>query len=328
MDEEKRLRVAWVHRALALGLACSCAFGLACGDDDGGGDRDDAGAAGNAGGGSGSGGRSDAGGGAGIAAGGSGGSSAGTGGSGGAGGAVIEDDGGLDEDAGSTDDAGALTLRDVSLELIEFDPHVGQLMHFRVVSDDDELVALGVWDPLEDGDTDIELPSSTPSGVHRLDWFADFNDNGVYNPPPADHAWRLPIAASGDASLDYTHDTDFTNIAMPALDVGEDFTFSATDMDPHVGQLFEVRVFDEDTDRLCGRYVLGEIATADFEVMLPGIVQDGRSYRVDFWADLDGDGAYDAPSTDHAWRMSGVEAGPNGLTVDFVHNTTFTDVEF
>jgi hypothetical protein len=254
-----------------LGLASTCVLGIACGDDDDD-SRDDAGAGGNTDAGGGAGGRSGAGGSAGTSGGGSG--SAGTGGSSGSGGTSSEDDGGVDEDAG----ADATALRDLTLELIGYDPHVGQLMHFRVVSDDDALVAVGVWDPLQDADTEIALPGSTPNGVHRLDYFADLDGSGGYNPPPADHAWRMPIPANGDVSLAHTHDTDFTNIAMPSLAAGEDLTFSATDMDPHVGQLFEVRVFDEDTGQLRGRYVLAEIETADFEVVLPGIIQDGSRY--------------------------------------------------
>jgi hypothetical protein len=323
--KEEQLGVRCVRSVLAFGLACSSAFWIACGDDDGDGDGE-AGTGGEVDGGdSGSGGRSGSGGSAGGGTGGGGAGTGGTGGGGaGTGGTGGEDDGGVDEDAG---DPGMTSFRDVTLDLTDFDPHVGQLMHFRVVSDDDELVALGIYDPLTDGDADIALPGSIGDGVHRLDYFADFNANGVYNPPPADHAWRLPIEASGDAELDYTHDTDFTNIAMPAFTSGEDFVLSATDMDPHVGQLFEVRVFEEDSGRLVGRYVLGEVETADFEVTLPGILESGTSYRVDFYADLSEDGNYDAPPADHAWRET-AEADANGLTIEFEHNTTFTDVEF
>jgi hypothetical protein len=149
----------------------------------------------------------------------------------------------------------------------------------------------------------------------------------MYDAPPTDHAWRLDIAASGDETLAFMHNTDFTDIATPAVTEAEDFTFMATDMSPHDGQRFELRVIEADSGRLVGRYVLGAIAAADFTLTLPGIVANGTDYQVDFHADLDNDGNYDPPPTDHAWRETGT-ADASGLTINFAHNTTFTDVQF
>ena len=44
------------------------------------------------------------------------------------------------------------------------------------------------------------------------------NGNGGYDPPPADHAWRLPVSsASENATLTFSHNTDFTDVAFLLL---------------------------------------------------------------------------------------------------------------
>ncbi len=51
----------------------------------------------------------------------------------------------------------------------------------------------------------------------------------------------------------------------------------------------------------------------------------GGSYDIDFYADFNGNGQYDAPGTDHAWRLSYDYAG-GYASIDFSHNVTFTDI--
>ncbi len=73
--------------------------------------------------------------------------------------------------------------------------------------------------------------------------------------------------------------------------------------------------------------ILTAIPAADFQIMLPGVLSAGRSYNVDFYADLNKNGIYDAPPVDHAWRLMVVDvAGDEALT--FTHNVVFTDVMF
>ncbi|HEY8432918.1 MAG TPA: hypothetical protein VIL20_31315 [Sandaracinaceae bacterium] len=218
-------------------------------------------------------------------------------------------------------------LRDVTLNITDADPHVGQLVELRIVDADDVLVARGIVAALPSGDYSFAFPSSTPEGPHRLDFFADLSMNGAYDPPPADHAWRRDVAASGDVVIDFPHGTDFTDISSPAITEHGDFTFEASEMGPHVGQLFELRVIRESDGRLVGRYVLPEIQAADFSLTIPGIIENGVEYRVDFWADLSDDGQYQAPPVDHAWRET-VTGGASGATVHFTHHTDLVDVEF
>jgi hypothetical protein len=57
---------------------------------------------------------------------------------------------------------------------------------------------------------------------YYVDFYADHNGNGVYDPPPADHAWRLDLMnVTGDSGLDFSHNTNFTDIQWPVTGIGE-----------------------------------------------------------------------------------------------------------
>ena len=71
--------------------------------------------------------------------------------------------------------------------------------------------------------------------------------------------------------------------------------------------------------------VIEEITDADFKLEAYGI-QPGSSYNIDFYADLNGNGQYDAPPTDHAWRLI-LSTVMGDEELDFSHNTSFTDIE-
>ena len=235
--------------------------------------------------------------------------------------------------AGSSGMAGAaggssLGLRDVTVEMSGMTPHVGQLMEFRIVDASDQLIFRGIVDDLPSVSYTFIAPNSTPEGAYRVDFYADLSGNRTYDPPPTDHAWTLAVPTTGDAVLPFAHNTTFDDIDDPPItELGADFTFNATAMTPHVGQLFELRVYDQQTGRLVGRYVLTSIAAANFSLVIPGIIVDGHDYRVDFFADFSNNGSYDAPPTDHAWRVTDTGTA-SGLTLDFSHNAAFTDVGF
>ncbi len=86
-------------------------------------------------------------------------------------------------------------------------------------------------------------------------------------------------------------------------------------------------MIDIDFNRTVGVYRLDELEIVDFTATIPGIIENGRDYQVDFYADFNDNGTYDAPPTDHAWRIQGTGTS-NGLTLHFDHNTNFTDVGF
>lgn len=210
-------------------------------------------------------------------------------------------------------------------------PHVGQLMEFRIVSAANQLAFRGVLDTLPGVTYNYIMPKTIPDGDFHLDFFADLNMNRMYDPPVgtayADHQWRLTIPTPGDQVLAFAHNTNFTDISMPATTpIGGDFTFMGTGF-PHVGKLFELRVIIASTGQVVGRYVLSSIPAMDFNVAIAGVIANGTQYNIDFYADANGNGHYDAPPADHAWRVN-TTGTATGLTLTFAHNTTFTDVGF
>jgi hypothetical protein len=106
-----------------------------------------------------------------------------------------------------------------------------------------------------------------------------------------------------------------------------DLTVQLTGMDEHVGQRFQLRVVNLRTGFEAGRITAAAIPGASFAVEVPDVFTLRDDHHVDFYADHDGDGSYDAPPTDHAWRV--VLAQVTGdETIVFAHSNMHVDVAF
>jgi len=214
---------------------------------------------------------------------------------------------------------------DFTFQYTGMTPHVGQLVEFRIVSSADALAARAILDPLPGAAGTLVMPKGVPAGTFRLDFFADLNMNQMYDAPPADHAWRVDIPSTGIVS--FAHNFTFTDISSPIINQDTTFQFNATGFTPHVNQLLELRVIEMASGRTVGQYRLGSVPQADFSLTLLGIIENGKMYQIDFYADLNGNGSYDAPPVDHAWRVTQA-ATVSGITVNFPHNTNFTDIGY
>ncbi len=102
-------------------------------------------------------------------------------------------------------------------------------------------------------------------------------------------------------------------------------TVSFFGMTPHVGQMFTLYVRDLSTMETMDTIVIPKIEDADFQIKST-VIESGNMYVVDFYADHNGNGMYDVPPTDHAWRIEAGEAMGN-MEVEFNHNTNFTDIQ-
>ena len=105
-------------------------------------------------------------------------------------------------------------------------------------------------------------------------------------------------------------------------------TVNFANMNPHVGQDFYLRVVHEATGVEVGFTELEPITTANFSLTVPDVLVAGESYRVDFYADLNGNYAYDAPPVDHAWRRLTGPVGAGPYVIDFTHDTIWVDIQF
>jgi hypothetical protein len=220
----------------------------------------------------------------------------------------------------------ALTYNDVSVAMDGMAPHLDQLMEFRVVSGENELIARGMLDTLAAADYKFSMPGSVPDDgtTYRLDFYADLDENRQYSGVDADHAWRLPI--DGEL-LAFSHNAEFQDIDDPAVIDHDPFSISLTGLAPHVEQYFELRVINVNSGNVVGVYVKPTLGEADSTITIPGIVHLDGEYQIDFFSDFNGNGVYDAPPVDHAWRIT-LTAGAEGISAEFAHNTDFTDIGF
>ncbi len=205
----------------------------------------------------------------------------------------------------------------LTVHFMNMTPHVGQDF-WLAVTDKNSGMEIGRVHTTATADFDIEVPGIETGMSYNVDFYADFNANGMYDAPPADHAWRMELNdVMGDTTLTFTHNTDFTDIMWK-----NKLTVHFMNMTPHVGQDFWLAVTDKNSGMEIGR--VHTTATADFDIEVPGI-ETGMSYNVDFYADFNANGMYDAPPADHAWRME-LNDVMGDTTLTFTHNTDFTDI--
>ena len=198
-------------------------------------------------------------------------------------------------------------------------PHVGQTGWLQVVNKETGERVERSSGTIEEAFS-LELDVLMSGNSYTLDIFVDFNENGYYDAPPTDHAWRYEINnTDGNEQVDVVHNTDFTDIQWEHR-LGINFS----GMTPHVGQMLTLYVRDSTTGEYQDTLSISQIPEAEFTMESFGI-DPGTTYQLDFYADHNNNGMYDAPPTDHAWRVvAGTSMGD--LEVDFVHNTDFTDI--
>lgn len=200
-------------------------------------------------------------------------------------------------------------------------PHIDQLLELRVMdqSNSSEVNRTRI-EFIPDAAFEVNVSGIELGKSYTVDFYADLNKNGIYDPPPVDHAWLANFTSTdGDERIDFEHNTNFTDIGWNYL-----FTMNLLSMNPHVGQLFEMRLIEEGIE--IGRIRLDSIIVPNFLLSIPGLSLS-KGYQVDFYADLNKNGVYDSPPTDHAWRLE--FNGTSGNVVEnFSHNTNFTDIEW
>ena len=208
----------------------------------------------------------------------------------------------------------------LTVSFSNMDPHVGEVLELRVFDrNTNKEVGRTKVDSIATN-FDVTLDVIFPSHSYYIDFYADHNGNGLYDAPPADHAWRVElINAIGNDVVNFSHNTNFVDIDWTYM-----LNINFLSMNPHIGELLEVRVEDDLTSEEVGRTRIESVPSADFSVKIPGI-KVGKEYKIELYADHNGDGIYEAPPMDHAWRIK-FENSTGNVSVDFTHNTDFKDV--
>lgn len=159
-------------------------------------------------------------------------------------------------------------------------------------------------------------------GNYRIDTFIDVNDNNEYDGLSSDVSWSVPFTASGtDMSQIFS-----TSQATTSIDWKYRTIVNLVDMGDELGEAFGLRVIDLSTGLQEGYVELDAIEVPDFTINMP-VSTPGINYQVDFYADANGNGSYDAPPTDHAWRLFVTNGYGNGAG-NFVHTTNYTDINW
>ena len=97
-----------------------------------------------------------------------------------------------------------------------------------------------------------------------------------------------------------------------------------TGMSPHIDQLLELRISEISTAIEVDRIKLDRIAEDSFTLDTEAL-EEGKAYLIDFYVDVSGNGTYDAPPQDYAWRIElGEVVEPVSLAFDY--NEMFTDI--
>lgn len=198
-------------------------------------------------------------------------------------------------------------------------PHVGETFWLNVV-DQSNNMEIGRVKTIAEVSFSVKVAGIEAGKSYYVHFWADHNKNGVYDAPPADHAWQLTANnVTGNTTLNFAHNTNFTDIAWKYK-----LTVHFTGMVPHVGEMLTLYLRQMDTDEYKDTVVVDNIPNPTFDVVSYKIMP-GLSYDIDFYADHNKNGQYDAPPVDHAWRIM-LNNVKGDTIVDFAHNTNFTDI--
>lgn len=221
-------------------------------------------------------------------------------------------------------------VRDLWVLLDGMGPHLDQYTELRLVSADDFVLAVAVYDGIPAERFTLHMMRAVVGAGLRLDFWADYRENRAYDPPTedateaTDHSWRLPECASG--AYRFTHAGNFADLRVPALNEANkrDAVLQLRSFDIHQGQSLTLYLFDVSSARTVGLYRLQSISTGEEALVVPRIAEPGTAYDLAFYADLNESGGYE-PGEDHSWLRS-MTADASGLLLDFPHATPFDDI--
>ncbi len=202
-------------------------------------------------------------------------------------------------------------------------PHVGQMLEIKLENSTLEKEIGRVKIPsVASASFPVPIIGLIEPGDYSIEFYADLNGNGIYDVPPADHAWKVGFNyTGGNAEVNFTHNATFTDIQWKYL-----LTVNFTAMTPHIGQLFELRVVKIENQEEAGRVSLPAVLVSNFSVEVPGFDLN-KDYKIDFYADHNGNGSYNAPPIDHAWRLTFNSANGDFVSA-FSHNANFVDIQW
>lgn len=211
-------------------------------------------------------------------------------------------------------------LNKLTVNFSHMSPHVGQDVFLAVIEADTRTELRRVH---RTGELEfvVEIDQVLEDGKsYHVDFYADNNKNGYYDPPSTDHAWRLLIEdSSGDETLSFGHQIAFTDIEWKHR-----LRLSFSGMDANTGQELILYVRDQGSGDYLDTITVESIAGGEFTMDSYAIGSEG-SFMLDFYADKNGNGSYDAPPVDQAWRIENVSS-VGDHEVEFAYSENFTNI--
>lgn len=218
------------------------------------------------------------------------------------------------------------TDRDVDLVLSDFTPSATRTVTLRVLdaAGTTQLTVLELVG-LSSAASMHHIPAAVPPGDPVLvqAWTEDAS-----SPTPERLTWERPVATTSGAITVTIAQNDATTplTAMPPPSLDALFELDLLSFDLEVGKTFQLRLLDG--TRTVGQTRLDTIEGASFRVDLPDTVVPGVRYEFRMYVDENGDGAYQPPPTDHAWRALATAPGTGGLSLPYAWSSMYQDVAF
>jgi len=230
---------------------------------------------------------------------------------------------------GDDDEAPTPATFDLMVVGSGYQPHTGQTVEMAVVSSAGAVLARDTQTIGADGALAFTFPGVLREGqTYAIHFYADMNGNGMCDAPPIDHVWSVPVpSVTGPTTITYDHDVDFTDVcaSFDAAPAGFDLTLTGSGYQPHAGQLIGVAVVDAANDQVVAFEGITMGADGQLLVIFEGVLVEGESYLVRFFADLNGNGECDAPPDDHSWELEAPDVTAD-VTLTYNHDTDFAYV--
>lgn len=230
---------------------------------------------------------------------------------------------GADNDGGG----GSGARRDLTVRARDLGSHMGRPLAAWLIDDTGHhVLGYGIYGTIDGPEVEIRMPDLVPEGDYRADIFVDANGNGSYDGPATDPSWRVRVPTTGSANAVASTMDPTVDLMSPARVPRADFTATLSGFtSDEQGQHFALRVIDQGTMATVGTYILPQLGASDLTIRLPGIVEEGSSYNVDFWVDTDRSGTYSGPPADHAWRVTTTATG-SGAEARWTRSDSYEEI--
>lgn len=198
-------------------------------------------------------------------------------------------------------------------------PHLNEQIYIRLENSESLQEMDRIQMTVPSVDFSANIPGIKIGSSYTVEMYADHNRNSKYDSPPVDHAWRFQVDnVQDDTTVTFAHNINFTDVSFPGL-----LTLDFKAMTPHLGEQMSMRIIESGTSAELIRKTI-TVPLPDFSVHFP-VLEAGKSYKMQMYADHNSNGQYDPPPVDHAWEVP-VENVPCDTTVTFTHNVNFTDI--